>query len=157
MFTQGHAPHPRHPPPPQVTDCLYCGAYAVLFSSLLALGLSVIDAPAAMHTLNLVPITTAVIDVLENTVMLALLAFPRDDLARVAVSASSVKWQLITATASLVAGTGAFCVYKAIKSPKGRRRGGEEAGGAAAGAAAAEGQAAAEGEGARVRKSVRRA
>ncbi|KAI8477439.1 MAG: hypothetical protein J3K34DRAFT_515775 [Monoraphidium minutum] len=125
----------------EVADCLYSGAYAVLFSGLLALSLSVTGAPEALHAINLVPITAAVIDVLENWVMLALLAAPREELARVAVAASAAKWQLLMATASVVGGSGAFCVYKALTSgaPRTRRGGGGGVAGGAAGATDAAG------------------
>jgi hypothetical protein len=137
-----------------VTDFLYSGAYAVLFASLLSVSLSVIDAPQVMHLLNLVPVATAIADAAENFLMLALLSSPRKDVAGWVVIASAVKWQLLLATASVVGGTGAFCVYKALKQAgKGTKHSKARNG---AGAAVVEGEGPAGGA-ARGRKPARRA
>jgi hypothetical protein len=104
----------RRPPPPrpQATDCLYSGAYAVLFATALCVSVAATGAPEALHLLNLVPAAAAAVDVFENSLMIALLAGPRADLARLAAAASAAKWRLLMATAAVVAGAGMYCVAK---------------------------------------------
>jgi hypothetical protein len=108
--------------PPQATDCVYSGAYAILFATALGVSVSATGAPEGLHLLNLLPVATAAVDVVENSLMLAMLAQPREAVARVVVHASTIKWLLLAATAAVVAGTGAFCVAKGAKGGKKARR-----------------------------------
>ncbi len=59
------------------------------------------------------PLATAIIDGIENAMMLSLLRNPNQpDLAERVVLVSALKWQALCATASVVAGTGMYCITK---------------------------------------------
>lgn len=142
----------------EVTDCLYSGAYTVLFASLLGLSLAAIGSREWMHVVNLIPLATAIVDVLENCLMLAMLHSPSMEVARIVAVASNVKWRMLAATGSLIAGTGAFCVFKSFTAPGSRQAGRKGADGQDGGAdSGSEAAAAGASGGARVRKTARRA
>jgi hypothetical protein len=100
----------------ELIDFVFMYGYSMLLSTLLSAGLSV--APfKSMRALNLLPVTAVVVDVVENSTMLVILAtYPSmvDTLAPVAAFANKVKWHLLYATVSVMFGTGFYCLYKSL-------------------------------------------
>ena len=100
----------------ELVDFIFMYGYSMLLSTLLSAGLSI--APRkSMRVLNLLPVTAAIVDVLENSTMLLILAtYPSmvDTLAPVAAFANKVKWYLLYATISMMFGTGFYCLYKSL-------------------------------------------
>jgi hypothetical protein len=99
-------------------------SYAAVLSMMLSAAASV--APFELLKLaNLLPWVAAVADAAENSIILVMLAtYPQNvtALAPYAVRASSVKWTLLSVTASTVAGLGFYCLFAAAKQA-GRPRG----------------------------------
>jgi hypothetical protein len=101
-------------------------SYAAVLSMMLSAAASV--APFELLKLaNLLPWVAAMADAAENSIILAMLAmYPQHVtiLAPYAVMASSVKWTLLSVTASTVAGLGFYCLFAAAKQA-GKPRGGQ--------------------------------
>eukprot|EP00877_Chromochloris_zofingiensis_P004222 jgi/Chrzof1/13800/Cz08g12260.t1 len=101
----------------ELVDFVYMYGYSMVLATLLSAGLSVMKVQA-LKIANLVPVVAALADVVENSVILAMLVtYPGNitQLAPIASAANMLKWRLVHATICLVLGTGFFCVYTALK------------------------------------------
>jgi hypothetical protein len=100
-------------------------SYAAVLSMMLSAAASV--APYELLKLaNLLPWAAAAADAAENSMVLAMLAtYPQyvPVLAPYAVIASSIKWTLLSVTASTVAGLGCYCLFAAAKQAGQPRQG----------------------------------
>jgi ABC-type nickel/cobalt efflux system permease component RcnA len=92
-------------------------SYAAVLSMMLSAAASVVPFEI-LKLANLLPWAAAAADALENCIILAMLAtYPQNVavLAPHAVTASAVKWTMLSVTASIVAGLGFYCFYAAAK------------------------------------------
>lgn len=117
--------------------CVYMWSYAWLLSALLTMA-SAVAPVEAFKLFNVLPFIAVLVDAVENVLTLSmLLTYPNlvDSLAPVLPSVSRVKWFLLFACASLVGGSGFYCLAVAAGLAGGRKKRDRDGTTAAAGAA----------------------
>lgn len=101
----------------EVADLVLMYGYGSVLSTLLSTGMHMVV--PQLKPLSWLPIAAALVDLVENSAMLLMLAtYPAavPTLSHVTAGAGKLKWVLVYATASVLLGTGFFCIFKAATS-----------------------------------------